>query len=63
MSAGHSIAKGQHRNGGGKEKVTRMIKGMENSYEERLKRQIISSKTVTSGSIEKKNKDIYKMRN
>lgn len=40
-----------------------MIKGMENSYEERLKRQIISSKTVTSGSIEKKKKDIYKMRN
>lgn len=55
--------KRQHRNGGSKEKVTRMIKGMENSYEERLKRQIISSKTVTSNSIEKKKKEIYKMRN
>lgn len=53
--------KGQHRNGGSREKVTRMIKGMENSYEERLKRQIISSKTVTSSSIEKK--EMYKMRN
>lgn len=51
------LPKGQCRNGGSKEKVTRMIKGMENSYEERLKRQIISSKTVTS-SIEKK-KYIY----
>lgn len=30
-----------------------MIKGMENLYEDRFKRQIISSKTVTSGSIEK----------
>lgn len=49
------LPKGQHRNGGSKEKVTRMIKGMENSYEERLRRWIISSKTVTNSSIEKKN--------
>lgn len=39
--------KGQGINGESKEKVTRMIKAVENSYEERLKRQIISSKTVT----------------
>lgn len=42
------------RNGGSEEKLTRMIKGMENLYEEISKRQIISSKTVTSGSVEKK---------
>lgn len=40
--------------------MTRMIKDMENSYEERLKRQIISSKTVTTGSVEKKK--VHKMR-
>lgn len=50
--------KGQHRNAGSKGKVTRMIKGMENSYEERLRRQIISSKTVTSSRIEKKKRYI-----
>lgn len=48
------LPKGQGRNGGSEEKVTRVIKGMENSCEDRLKRQIISSKTVTSSSIEKK---------
>ena len=42
------------RNGRSEKKTTRMIKGMEKSYEERLKRQIISSRTVTSGSVEKK---------
>lgn len=50
------------RNEGTEENVTRMIKGMENSYEERLKRQIISSKIVTSGSVEDKI-NIYKIRN
>lgn len=35
------------RNRGGEEKVTRMINGRENSYKERLKRQVISYKTVT----------------
>lgn len=46
------------KNGGSEEKVTSMIKGMENSYEERLKRQMISSRTLTSGSVEKKK--VYK---
>lgn len=41
------------RNGGSEDKVTGMIKGMENWHEERLKKQIISSKTVTSGSVKK----------
>lgn len=48
------LPKQRCRNGGSEEKVTRMIKDMENSYEERLKRQIISSKTVTTGREEKK---------
>lgn len=57
VSAGHSISEGTLQKWS-EEKVTSMIKGMENSYEERLKRQMISSRTLTSGSVEKKK--VYK---